>query len=311
MVPRSRTLVAFGAVGAGLLLLVSSAGASRVPGARYSGKHSGSTAPYSGVTFVVTGDGKAVADVDVTAVPGHDCIIGRLYLAGTKIPIVDDRFAYRQGGVDLAGVFTAPQTATGTFQSTVGPPDPCTSIRVSWTATTTSPADTTPPQTAIDSAPPRLTNKRSVSFRFGAGEQGSSYRCRLDFAVLAACSSPYRTGALADGRHVFDVAAVDPSGNADPTPASATFTVDTVAPETTITAGPNVRAPGAVVRVWFRSSEPRSRFRCRLDGQPWRACESPARATVSLRGRHVFLVQATDRAGNPDRSPARRLFTVG
>ncbi len=120
MSSQARILVVLGAVGAGLLLLVSSAGASHVPGARYSGKHSGSNAPYSGVTFVVTDDGAAVFAFDVLGVPGDDCTFGRVFLGPTKIPIIDDRFSYQAGGVDLTGAFTAPQAATGTFQDSVG-----------------------------------------------------------------------------------------------------------------------------------------------------------------------------------------------
>ena len=52
------------------------------------------------------------------------------------------------------------------------------------------------------------------------------------------CTSPHTTAALADGAHSFEVRATDAAGNVDPTPAARTFTVDTAAPETTITAGP-------------------------------------------------------------------------
>ncbi len=54
-----------------------------------------------------------------------------------------------------------------------------------------------------------------------------------------ACTSPYTLAtALADGSHTFSVFATDAAGNADPTPASQTFVVDTTPPDTTITSQP-------------------------------------------------------------------------
>lgn len=64
-------------------------------------------------------------------------------------------------------------------------------------------------------------------------------------------------------------------------------------------------------RVVFRfaSSEEGSRFRCRLDGQPFRSCTSP-RAYVVRPGRHTFRVAAGDQAGNVDQTPALFRFKV-
>lgn len=57
-------------------------------------------------------------------------------------------------------------------------------------------------------------------------------------------------------------------------------------------------------RVAFRFSadEAGSRFRCKLDGKPYRGCTSP-RAYRVRAGRHAFRVFAIDRAGNRDRTP--------
>jgi Ca2+-binding RTX toxin-like protein len=58
-------------------------------------------------------------------------------------------------------------------------------------------------------------------------------------------------------------------------------------------------------RVTFRfaSSEGGSRFRCKLDHQPYRGCTSPRAYRVKA-GRHAFRVFAVDQAGNRDRTPA-------
>jgi Ca2+-binding RTX toxin-like protein len=59
----------------------------------------------------------------------------------------------------------------------------------------------------------------------------------------------------------------------------------------------------------FTASEPRSRFRCKLDGKPYRACASPRRYRVPA-GRHAFHVFAIDAAGNRDRTPVLFRFRV-
>jgi hypothetical protein len=82
--------------------------------------------------------------------------------------------------------------------------------------------DRTPPRTQILSRPRALlfTSKarRRVVFRFTANEAGSTFRCKLDRQPPRNCRSP-RAYALAPGRHKIRILAVDPSGNADRTPA--------------------------------------------------------------------------------------------
>jgi Ca2+-binding RTX toxin-like protein len=70
-------------------------------------------------------------------------------------------------------------------------------------------------------------------------------------------------------------------------------------------------ASGNRRRVVFRfaSSEPGSRFRCKLDAKPYRPCTSP-RAFVVKPGRHVVRIVAIDPAGNADRTPAVFRFRV-
>jgi Ca2+-binding RTX toxin-like protein len=71
----------------------------------------------------------------------------------------------------------------------------------------------------------------------------------------------------------------------------------------------SVRRPPRRVVVRFASSEPGSRFRCRLDGRPYFACRSPHAFAVGL-GRHTIRIDAIDAAGNADPSPARFSFRV-
>jgi chitodextrinase len=103
-----------------------------------------------------------------------------------------------------------------------GNPDPTAAVR-SWTVAP--PADTTPPDTAIDSGPSGAVNSRTVSFAFSANESGALFECAVDAGPFAQCSSPQSYGGLMEGDHSFAVRARDAAGNTDPTPAVRLWTV--------------------------------------------------------------------------------------
>jgi Tol biopolymer transport system component len=90
--------------------------------------------------------------------------------------------------------------------------------------------DTVPPVATVDSGPVRTHDSPIAILAFSSNEPGSRFECRIDGAPFAACSSPYTTGALADGEHTFDVRAIDSSGNTG-SPASRTFVVATAEPD--------------------------------------------------------------------------------
>src|SRR5207253_5143543 len=89
--------------------------------------------------------------------------------------------------------------------------------------------DTTPPDTILDGKPAAISNSAAASFVFHSTEGGSSFQCSLDGAPATACQSP-ASFSLADGAHSFSVLALDPAGNADPTPASYSWTIDSIVP---------------------------------------------------------------------------------
>ena len=88
---------------------------------------------------------------------------------------------------------------------------------------------------------------------------------------------------------------------------------DTRPPQTKLLAHPRalVVSRKAWPRVAFRfaATEQGSRFRCKLDRQPYRACTSPRAYRVKA-GRHAFRAFATDRAGNRDPTPVLFRFRV-
>lgn len=100
----------------------------------------------------------------------------------------------------------------GAFELQAPPPGP-EPVRV-----TTSPGDTTPPNTRILIGPPRNTYKREAKFRVASTEPQSHFQCRVDGKRWYRCASlSWRT--VKPGKHVFKARAIDRFGNVDPTPA--------------------------------------------------------------------------------------------
>jgi hypothetical protein len=124
---------------------------------------------------------------------------------------------------------------------------------------------------------------------------------------------------LSDGTHTFSVAAgaeLNSAGYYDKTPATRHWTVDTQAPDTTISAGPTGSTTQTAADFGFVGTDPAPgtplHYLCRLDGGAWNACDSASgRQYPSLgAGSHTFDVKAVDAAGNEDPSPASRTWTV-
>ena len=169
--------------------------------------------------------------------------------------------------------------------------------------------DTTAPTTTITVAPPAQSASNSATFEFTSGEFGATFECSLDGAAFTACSSPLVLSSLADGSHTLLVRARDAAGNVDATPASHTWTVDTVAPDTTIVSGPSGTVNSATA-TFVVSSEASATLECSLDGAAFAACTSPVTLSMLSDGPHTFSVRAIDGTGNVDPTPATRTWTV-
>ena len=185
----------------------------------------------------------------------------------------------------------------------VGTPDP-TPASHTWTV------DTAAPDTTITDAPDVLENIAEASFGFESSEAESNFECQLDAGGYEACTSSAEFSELEDGEHTFEVRAIDPAGNPDETPASHTWTIDTAAPDTTITEAPVDPTNSVDASFTFTSNEAESTFECQLDAGGYEACTSPAEFESLAEGEHIFEVRATDAAGNPDPSPASYAWTV-
>ncbi|MCO5320581.1 MAG: hypothetical protein M9922_04190 [Microthrixaceae bacterium] len=116
------------------------------------------------------------------------------------------------------------------------PTSPATSARIaarSWVL------GTDPPETVIDSGPDALVNTSDATITFSSPDAGVTYECRLGAEDFAPCNSPRTFNGLGDDSYTFAVRAVNAGRLADPTPASTTWTVDTIAPTVAIDSGPS------------------------------------------------------------------------
>lgn len=179
------------------------------------------------------------------------------------------------------------------------------------------PTDVAAPDTTIVAGPDGDTNDATPTFQFNSTEAGSTFECALDEAEFSHCAGPdgsYTAATIGDGSHALAVRAVDAAGNADDSPATRSFAVDTTAPETTIVSATGGGITNDTTPTFgFESSEAASTFECALDGAHFGPCSGPGatHTTDPLgEGSYAFAVRATDALGNTDDSPAQHALSI-
>ncbi|MHA6780363.1 right-handed parallel beta-helix repeat-containing protein [Pseudonocardia saturnea] len=181
-------------------------------------------------------------------------------------------------------------------------------------------ADVVPPSTTLVSAPTDPSSDAVARFTFRGSDNATpgpnlTYECRLDGGAWAACVSPLTYPNLPLGPHTFEVRTVDAQGNADPTPATHTFTQlepppDIEPPDTVLEATPDATTVATAATFEFSATEENAVFECRLDTAAFAPCTSPAGYTGLAPGAHTFAVRAVDLAGNADGVPAAFDWTI-
>ncbi len=175
--------------------------------------------------------------------------------------------------------------------------------------------DSSAPTTTLDTHPAALASSGEATFAFSGSDPGgsglASYECRRDAGSWAPCTSPKTYTSLPDGAHSFEVRAIDKAGNADQTPASFAWSVDTTAPTTQIDTHPLAISSSADASFAFSADDGSgsgvASFQCRRDSAEvadWEPCSSPKAYKALAEGAHTFEVRAIDAAGNADATPA-------
>jgi subtilisin-like proprotein convertase family protein len=110
------------------------------------------------------------------------------------------------------------------FESEVG--------RLERWGTSTRSAVCDPPQTTLISGPSagQTVASTSATFAFTASTGSGLFECSLDAQEFRPCSSPKTYENLGQGLHAFQVRALDGDGDADQSPATRAWTVDTIGP---------------------------------------------------------------------------------
>jgi hypothetical protein len=201
--------------------------------------------------------------------------------------------------VVYTGLGEGPHTFQVRVRDSVGNFDPTPAIDT-WTI------DVTAPDTSIASGPSGAVAAASASFTFTSNEAGVTFACSIDGAGFQPCTSPYNVAGLAQGAHSFAVVAIDGAGHRDPSPATASWTVDTIPPDIMLVAGP---ADGSTTgpRVVFMFTMSEGTSQCSLDGASFVACGSPIPYNLPA-GSHTLMIRTVDDAGNT--STITRSWTV-
>lgn len=169
------------------------------------------------------------------------------------------------------------------------------------------------PNTTIDSGPAGTVASTSTSF--SSSKAGSTFKCSLDGSAFAECTSPKTYSSLSQGNHTFRIQAIDASGLTDPTPATRSWSVDTLAPGAPAITSPQdndsvsasftlsgTAEPNATVEI-FEGTTSKGTTQARGSGI-W----SKALAGVS-EGIHTYTERATDAAGNTSSASDARTLT--
>ncbi len=207
--------------------------------------------------------------------------------------------------------------SNGSYQFDVRAVDNVGNIDVTY-ATAIWIVDSIAPDTSITSAPAPLVLTSTATLVFTGTDAGGSGVAYFEYALdggatLTTTFTTLTFTGLSDGPHTFTVAAVDNVGNVDATPAATSWTVDTLAPDTTITISPTTPTSSTAATIVFTGSDSGSgvaSFMCSLDGAPATTCISPVNLVSLSDGSHSFNVFAVDNVGNTDPTPANAVWLV-
>ena len=158
------------------------------------------------------------------------------------------------------------------------------------------------PETIIDSGPASPTSATTASFTFHSTFSGATFTCRLDGSPFVTCASPTAFSGLAAGSHTFMVDSSS-GGVADPSPASATWTIDLTPPSAPTNLAGTARSTTSIALTWHAATDNVgvTMNLINRDGSLLAtagAVNSYTDSTVAPASTYTYTVQAQDGAGN-------------
>lgn len=210
--------------------------------------------------------GSGLASTTYVIVAADGGVSGEQTYDPTAKPVLADGEAIRYASADAAGNAEAPHDS------------PVAHV------------DGSVPDTTITARPADVTRDTRPAVAFSSQAATDRFECSLDGGDFAACTSPYRPEQpLAGGDHTLRVRAVNRAGTVDPTPAAASFVVDTstlAAPDptpapspgtTTTTTAPDAASAAHAVlgpRSLTIATAGKIGIGCATDRGPLRACSA-------------------------------------
>lgn len=163
------------------------------------------------------------------------------------------------------------------------------------------------PAPVITGSPPDPSTSTSATFTFKDSQPGVSFRCALDSASFAACTSGISYANLAGGNHTFRVQAVSRSKNSEIT----SYSWAVVPPTPVIVNHPANPTTATTASFTYTDAQSGVSFQCSLDGSGFSNCPSAGISYTHLAsGSHTFMVEARHGPGPPS-SPASYTWQVG
>lgn len=157
--------------------------------------------------------------------------------------------------------------------------------------------DTTGPKMVFTQGPRRSTASDRATFWFTSDEvTDGPIRCNVDGRAIGCGRGRVKLSHVPQGGHLLVVTARDTLGNVGKSMYH--WTVDRIAPDVSITAGPPRRAAGDNATFFLSSTEQPALFECQLDHLPVMPCFEAQELTDLRAGAHIFTVWSLDSAMN-------------
>ncbi len=177
----------------------------------------------------------------------------------------------------------------------------------------------------ITASPSNPTTATSASFSFKDGQSGASFKCSLDSAAFANCSTPVSYSSLSVGSHTFKVEASS-SGTSTSDATSYTWAVEAPAtstgsssgsgasatattPAPSITSEPSNPSNSTSATFTYKDTKASATFRCSLNSAAYSSCATSGVTYSGLsNGSNNFRVEAV--VSSTDSSATSYTWTI-